>query len=178
MGRLTRKELAEHYHGLRGIARHITSNVLVAGGITGIRLTEINRPALAQAAKWTNRKVGWDWGEMHHHWSSRPRHISLAIWIDPTLCCLLLGRVSDGRIVARIDRLERAPNVTKEQFASATLVARTYLDTLGSLAGCRQAVLWEPFPTLIEHYKLAGFTSEIVMKGKIVGLKYDLPLTE
>lgn len=94
--------------------------------------------------------------------------------MDPTLCCLLLGRVSDGRIVARIDRLERAPNVNRDQFASAIVVARSYLDTLGRLAGCRQAVLWEPFETLIEHYKQAGFTSEIVMKGKIVGLKYDL----
>jgi hypothetical protein len=151
---------------------------LVSGGLTGIRLAEINPQAIAEAAKWRDRKVGWDWDELYRHWSSRPRHISLAIWIDPTLCCLLLGRVSDGRIVARIDRLERAPSVTKEQFASATVVARRYLDTLGRLAGCRQAVLWEPFPTLIEHYKLAGFTSEIVMKGKIVGLKYDLSLTE
>lgn len=174
MGKLSRKELTEHYQGLRGVARHITSNVLVAGGLTGIRLSEINRSALAHAANWTNRKVGWDWAAMHRRWKKRPRHISLAIWIDPDLCCLLLGQVSDGRIVARIDRLERAPHVNKDQFASAIVVARTYLDTLGRLAGCRQAVVWEPFSTLIPHYKLAGFTSEIVMKGKIVGLKYDL----
>lgn len=174
MGKPTRKELADHYRVLRAEARQITAGALASGGLTGIRLTEINQQALAQAAMWTGRKVGWDWDELHRRWSSRPRHISLAIWIDPTLCCLLLGRVSDGRIVARIDRLERAPGVGKTQFASAIVVARAYLDTLGRLVGCRQAVLWEPFPTLIKHYKLAGFTSEIVMKGKIVGLKYDL----
>lgn len=174
MGRLTRRQLTDRYRLLRGQARQITSGVLTAAGITNIRLTDINPPALVQASQWTNRLVNWDWDDLHRKLSSRPRHISLAIWIDPMLCCLLLGRVSDGRLVARIDNLERAPSVTKDQFASAIVVARIYLDTLGRLAGCRQAVLWEPFPTLIEHYKLAGFTSEIVMKGKIVGLKYDL----
>jgi hypothetical protein len=174
MGRLTRKQLADHYRVLRSEARHITSNVLVAEGMKDIRLTEINRQALHQAGQWVDRKVDWDWDEMQRRWAARPRHISLAIWVDPALCCLLLGRITEGRVIARIDRLERAPNVTRAQFASAIVVARAYLDTLGRLVGCRQAVLWEPFPTLIEHYKLAGFTSEIVRKGKIVGLKYDL----
>lgn len=142
-----------------------------------IRLAEIGPEALRQAALWDaqgERKVDWSWEELYRKRSSRPRHIALAIWVDPTLCCLLLGKITDGRVAARIDRIERGPAVSDEQIASVGVVATRYLDYLGRLANCRQAVVWEPFPTLIPYYKALGFTAEITKKGKIVGLKYDL----
>jgi len=177
MSRLTRTELANHYRFLRAQARDIVAGVLAAEGRSDIRLSDITPAALQQAATWAawaDRQVGWDWAELYEQRSRRPRHISLAIWIDPTLCALLLGRVTDGRVIARVDRIERSPGVTKDQIASVIVVGQRYLDTLGRLAGCREAVVWEPFPWLIERYKDVGFKTEIVVKGKIVGLKYDL----
>jgi hypothetical protein len=61
MAKPTRKELADHYRILRAEARQITAGALASGGLTGIRLTDINQQALVQAATWTGRKVGWDW---------------------------------------------------------------------------------------------------------------------
>jgi hypothetical protein len=147
MGR--RKELADYYRTLRAAAREIVMENLVAEGRTEIRLTDIGQNALREAAAWDDidaRRVDWSWEKLYRKWSRRPRHVALAIWIDPTLCCLLLGKITDGRVMARIDRIERAPDVPVEQIASVGVVAKQYIHYLGQLAGCRHAVVWEPPP--------------------------------
>lgn len=152
-------------------AREIVMDERAAQALPYIRLAAIGPTALAQAATWQNRRVDWDWEALHRKWTRRPRHIALAIWVDPTLCALALGRIGDGRVVARIDRLERSPLVTDDQIASVAEVAVRYLEVVGSLAGCREAVLWSPAPQLIDYYKRLGYESEITKRGKIIGLK-------
>lgn len=172
-----RRELADLYRTMRVEARNILMQDLAAEGMSEIRLADIGPEALRYAALWEDdaeRLVDWSWEKLYKKWSSRPRHIALAIWIDPTLCCLVLGKITDGRVAARIDRIERNPNVSDDQIASVGVVAKRYLDYIGRIAKCRQAVVWEPASELIDYYKALGFTSEMVKRGKIVGLKYEI----
>ena len=155
-------------------ARTIATEEWIGRGYPGVRLADIGPKALVQAADWQERRVDWDWNQLYAKWSRRPRHIGLAIWVDPKLCGLALGKVSDGRVYARLDRLERAPNATDEEVERIAEIAIVYLEIFGRVANCRESVLWQPAESLIPYYKEFGYETEILKKGRIVGLKRAL----
>lgn len=138
--------------------------------VPDMRLAEIDPEALAAAETWEGRAVNWNWEQLVLKLRRRPRRIELAIWVDPTLCGLALGKVSDRRVTARIDRIERAPEST-ELVGLIAEMATVYMETLGTLAGCREAVVASPASGLLEFYRDLGYTKDIVKRGKIVGLK-------
>lgn len=166
--------LRKLYKKFGAAARTIATSEWIARGHSGIRLADIDPQALAQAASWQNRRVVWNWGQLYAKWSSRPRHIGLAIWADPKLCGLALGKVSDGRVHARLDRLERAPNATDDEIEKVAEIAIVYLEIFGRVAECRESVLWQPAELLIPYYKEFGYETEIKKHGRIVGLKREL----
>lgn len=155
-------------------ARKIATEEWVARGHPGVRLADIGPKALEEAARWRDRRVAWDWTRLYAKWSRRPRHIGLAIWVDPKLCALALGKVSDGRIHARLDRLERAPDTTDDDIERVAEIAIVYLEVFGKVAECKESVLWQPAEALIPYYKDFGYETEIRKRGKIVGLKRKL----
>lgn len=155
-------------------AREIVTEEWVARGHPGVRLADIGANALEEAAKWHGRRVDWDWHQLYAKWSRRPRHFGLAIWVDPRLCALALGKVSDGRVYARLDRLERAPDASGGEIGKVAEIAIAYLEIFGDVARCKEAVLWQPAEALIHYYKDFGYETEILKRGKIVGLKRKL----
>lgn len=139
-----------------------------------VRLTDIDAIALLAAAQWRERKVSWNWAQLYRKWSRRPRHFGLAIWTGGTLCGLGIGRVTDGRAYARMDRLERNPVIDGSSKVCVTELAILFLEAVGRIADCREAVLWMPAVQLIPYYKSFGYETEILKRGKIVGLKRAL----
>ena len=109
MQRESARRLRQHYGLITSEARAIAMEEWEAAGNPSVRLATIGPTALAEASQWRERKVDWDWTEPENRWSHRPRHFGFTAWADPKLCALGLGRVSDGSVIARLDRLERAP---------------------------------------------------------------------
>lgn len=172
------RELRNRYREIAQAARELTMEEWVADGYAPVRLADIGHAALAQAETWTNRRKNWDWSQLHRKWSRRPRHFALAIWVDPKLCGLGLGRVTDGKVYARLDRLERAPTATYDEIEKVAELAIAFLENVARVAECGEVVLWEPDPALIQYYKEFGYDKEILKHGKIRGLKRKLPDSE
>lgn len=79
-----------------------------------VRLDDITEDALSQTRSWRRilpmaKQTTWDWTKLVKSFRRRPRHIELAIWVDHILCGLLVGRISDKRIVATIYFMEGRP---------------------------------------------------------------------
>lgn len=141
-----------------------------------LRLTEIGEAALAAVTSWKNRRVNWEWERLVRKFRRRHRRVELAIWIDPLLCGLVIGKISDGRVVARIDFIERAPG-NHPLVGMVGEIATVYLETLGGLAGCREAVISFPAQALLDFYRLLGYTEVITRRGKITALKKFLTVS-
>lgn len=165
-----KKELEDRYSIFRAAARLTTAEEFAGLSTPDVRLAEIGPEALAAAALWERRKVNWDWGDLVRKLRRRPRRLELAIWVDPTLCGLAIGKVSDRRVIARIDRLERSPQAT-QLVGLIGEIATSYLDVLGTLVGCQESVIASPAPELVDFYKELGYTKEMIKRGKLVGLK-------
>lgn len=174
MQRESARRLREHYRLMVNAARDVVMEEWLASGHPGIRLASIGPRALIEASHWQNRRVSWDWAELERKWSFKPRHFGFSVWVDPKLCALGLGRVSDGSVIARLDRLERAPTAMEDEIVRVTELAILFLETLGKIVGCREVALWKPAEALIQYYKDFGYKTEIIERGKIIGLKRHL----
>jgi hypothetical protein len=161
-----------YFRQYRGIARAIVLEELLTRH-PALRLSDIGPGALQQASEWHDRRVRWSWDRLLRRARKRPRRIELAIWDHSKLCGLALGRVSDGKVVARLDWLERDPHaVHLVRFIAA--IATRYIETMGALTGCDQAVLWRPAPDLLDFYINLGYTSLIRRGGAVLGLRKRL----
>jgi hypothetical protein len=167
---LPKKELENRYRTLRAAARLATTEEFAGLSVPDVRLAEIGPEALAAAALWQKRVVNWNWDDLVRKLRRRPRRIELAIWVDPVLCGLAIGKISDRRVTARIDRIERSPEAT-QLVGLIGEIATSYLDVLGTLAGCRESVIVSPAPGLVAFYKELGYTKEMIKRGKLIGLK-------
>jgi hypothetical protein len=88
-----------------------------------------SQKAIVEAQRWRvaypeMRQGLWDWGKVVSSFRRRLRHIELAIWVNHALCGLLIGRISDNRIVATI-------YISKVVRLVKTLSANTYSDSGG-----------------------------------------------
>lgn len=159
------------------------TNLVVAQEISvetsqDVRLTDINVEALHQVSIWRsqyygalkNRTPGWDWVKEVAKFRRRPRRVELAIWSGANLCGLVIGRVSDRRVVASIHLLESNPgqNPLKGNIAA---IAIRWLSTFAFTISCKEISIERPVPELIEFYRELGFSNEITRGKKIVRLK-------
>jgi hypothetical protein len=140
----------------------------------------IHRHDVAQADRWTFGTFvpGWSWERELTRARRRPRRIEAAVYTrgadgSGQLAGLVLGRISNGHVVASIHFLGRAPgpNPLQGQFAR---VATRYLEFCAAAFACSTAALQSPIPELVEYYKALGFTRVITKKGKIARLEQDL----
>jgi hypothetical protein len=139
-----------------------------------VLLDDINAAAITQAKDWRQtfpgvRQGGWDWAKLLNSFRRRPRHVELAVWVDQILCALLLGRVSDNRVVATIYFLERRP-LDNPLAGSIALIATRYIETLALLLGCKQAALDSPLPDLIDFYAKLGYIGATKKGRKVIRL--------
>jgi hypothetical protein len=160
-------EAAARYARHRSEARNLVSPLLSEITDQNVRLAEIDSEAIAQTTGWQS---GWDWYRLLRQMRKRPRHLELAIWVDPTLCGLAVGRISDRCIVATIHFVEARPHNNPLEGSIAAIATR-YLDTLALLLGCRESSIESPLPALINFYKDLGYVNETRKGRKVVRLK-------
>jgi len=141
-----------------------------------IVLTDIRRNALTAAAKWHGRRVNWDWELLARKYSQIPKRVELAIWVEGTLCGLCYGKVTEGRLIARIDRLERDPGDV-HLTGLVGEVATRFLDLMGVSCRCERAVIWSPAPELLAYYEVLGYTIRMESDRQgVIGLAKMLPV--
>lgn len=166
-----RLEAHQRYRAHRKEASERMSPWLATITSHSVSLDDITDAAVAQAKGWRKtfpeiRQSNWDWGKLVKSFRRRSRHIELAIWVNQILCALLVGRISDNRIVATVYFLERRP-LDNPLAGSIAMIASRYVETLAVLLDCKQTALDSPLPALIDFYKKLGYTS-VTTKGKKV----------
>ncbi len=143
-------------------------------------LTDINTEALRQAATWnSNPRTGsssyvpWDWGQLRISFARRQGRLELAIWVESNLCGLVLGKVSEKKVIASIHYMQKNPEENPLSGHVAE-IASLYLDAFGLILGCKETAIRNPIDPLIDYYKQLGFTRVVKKKGKIICLERDL----
>lgn len=176
-----RREKEQLYAQYRAAARDLVLQQI--GDVTDqpVTLSDINAAAIAQAQQWPTQYQGeraahrpkWDWAKQLEHYRRRYRRVELAIWVDPTLCGLVLGRISDRRVSASIHLLEANPGTHPLKGDVAVLAAR-FLDAMTVVTGCTHAAIERPVPDLVEFYRELGFKNELMRGKRIIQLKKSL----
>lgn len=166
-----RHDASARYAEHRKTARQLLQPQLSELTHQEIKLDDITASAVTEAQRWrsaypTVRQGIWDWGKIVISFRRRPRHIELAIWVDQILCGLLIGRISDSRIVATIYYLEGRP-VDNPLSGSVAKIATRYVELLARLLHCKLAAIDSPLPALVDFYRGLGY-SGMTTKGKKV----------
>lgn len=169
------------YATYRQVARDLIAPGLAELSASHIRLSDITQQALDQATQWSDIYTGkrkshrpsWSWQKEVQYYRRRPRRIELAIWVDPTLCGLVLGRISSHRVVASIHLLEANPDVHPLR-GNVAVIASRFLEAMAVLTGCRESAIERPVHDLVPFYKDLGFVKAETRKKCIVRLKKTL----
>lgn len=163
------KHAEERYRSIRNMANQDAERRLSQLMGISIHLCEISEAALAVADDWPN----WSWRKEVKRFRRRPRRIECAVWLDmeneKQLAALILGRISDRKIVATIHFLERNPVATTLEGLVGPLATR-YLEIQAAAFGCKFISINDPLSELIEFYKALGFTQVIEKNKKVVRL--------
>lgn len=146
-----------------------------------VRLTDINAEALQQVGGWRELyreermkgTPGWNWEREVAKFRRRYRRLELAIWSNETLCGLLIGRVSDRRVVASIHLIQRKPGENPLQGHIAEIGTR-WLTMFAMICSCQEISIERPVPELIDFYRDLGFTIEVKRSKKLLRLKMSL----
>lgn len=151
-----------------------------------VRLAPIDKDTLDVAKAWRkkyltpkmqNREPGWKWEDEYYKRVRRSSFVSLAIWSNQTLCGLMMGQVSDGRLNATIHFLEGEPegNPLKGHVVD---IATRFIEAVGALVGCQTVSISRPFPELIRYYKAYGYTNELKHCNIVKTLSKQMPMGE
>lgn len=132
-----------------------------------IELTEITRDALNAELAWSpdadlaaGRSIGWDWEEaVRHYRYSYPARMELAIWLDGSLCGLMLGKPSVGKLVVKLNYIQGAP-VEHDLKGRVVPIAILYAEHYASMLGAEWLGIQDPLdePDLLDYYRALGFT--------------------
>lgn len=105
----------------------------------------------------------------------RPARVEAAVYAEvpdagPALCALILGRISNGHVVASIHLLSRAPDPNPLKGRVAKVAIRC-LEFCAAAFECTVASLQRPIPELVAYYKELGFHREV--KKRLEGYLRD-----
>lgn len=134
-----------------------------------ISLSEINPEALDQQASWGlheqgSRHIGWSWSEaVRKYRVGYVERLDLAVWHQDTLCGLMLGKVSQGRLVVKINYIQGCPGKQNPLKGMVLPIAVRYLEIYGNMIErCQWIGVQEPLdePSLIRRYREAGFVHD------------------
>ncbi|MES2076242.1 MAG: hypothetical protein V4462_11560 [Pseudomonadota bacterium] len=173
-----RNEAYLRYAARRREARELATISLADITAAAVHLDDITPDAIVQTKEWRHaypdlRQGSWDWEKIVRLFRRRARHVELAIWVDAVLSGLLVGRISDNRVVATIHFLERRP-ADNPLAGSVARIATQYLEVLAILLNCRQTALDSPLPALLEFYKNLGYNNATSKGRKVIRLSKTL----
>lgn len=166
---------------LRAEARAIAEPDIQEATGFDVRLSDITPEAIEIAASWSplytgtraHHRPGWAWDHEVRRFRRRPRRVELAIWVDKTLCGLVLGRISDRHVVATIHFIESSPATTPLSHQIAPIATR-YLDILATVAGCQEVAIERPVDGLVEFYQELGYDRATIKGQRVLRLKKSL----
>lgn len=164
----------------RAVAGQAAADVLAIEEGIEVSFRQIGRADVVEADRWTfgGYAPGWLWEKELKRARRRPRRIEAAVYAEPAgqapvLCGLILGRISNHRVVASIHLLSRAPAPNPLQGRFARIAVR-YLEFCAEAFQCVTASLQRPIPELVDFYKEIGYTRVVMKKGRIERLERDL----
>ncbi|WP_321818341.1 MULTISPECIES: hypothetical protein [unclassified Paraburkholderia] len=148
-----------------------------------VSIAEISDAAAAEASCWyyeddrSEHVPGWSWTDQVRRYRRRPRRVDAAFYINSDigtrLWGLILGRISNSRVVASIHFIERDPGqATGRAFVDAT---SRYMQFLAAAARCPIYSINRPHPELVEYYRDKGYKRELTRGSRLIRLEQDLP---
>ena len=170
-------------------ARHAATRAVAGQAAADALLEEEGVQLLFRPITWRDVAVGdtwtyggyapgWAWAKALVKFRRGPRRVEAAVCVEhpgraPELCGLILGRISNGHVVASIQLMSRAPapNPLEGRFAR---VAVRYLEFCAASEHCETVALLQPIPELVDYYRELGFRRQYVKKGRIQRLERDL----
>lgn len=105
----------------------------------------------------------WDWREEVRRARRRPRRVELAIECERQLYALILGRISDSKIVISISFM--AKTSIDESCGSVLGVAIRYVEALAVILGSEMITINDPVQALEDYYRQQGFKPQDVKKS-------------
>ena len=148
-----------------------------------VAIREISDAAAEEALGWSysgsrsDHVPGWSWPVEVRRYRSRPRRLDAAFYLEsedgPRLWGLVLGRISNSRVVASIHYIERAPDqATGAAFVDA---ASRYMQFVAAAARCRIYAINRPHPDLVAYYRDKGYHRELTRGSRLIRLERELP---
>jgi len=167
----SRVRFAETRETVNRTARTVLSQEL---GLT-ITITAISDQAALEAHNWqysgtrVEHRPGWSWPVEVARYRRLARRIEAAFYTEEGLWGLLLGRISNARVVASIHYLERNPGQGQTiQFVDAAL---RYLELYAVATRCTTYAVNHPHPDLVNYYKSKGLIGELRKGQKLIRLE-------
>lgn len=154
--------------------------------ITGldISFTGITDEIAQEAFNWkyphqkTGFTPGWSWVAEAKKFRRRPRRVEAAIWVtvdkEKILCGLVLGRISNSRVMATIHFLEGNPEMVTPLSGKVAQVAIRYLELQAVALNCTVIGIANPLPDLVSFYGDLGFSKSITKGTKVKRLERGL----
>ncbi|MBU0914658.1 MAG: hypothetical protein KKF22_19180 [Gammaproteobacteria bacterium] len=129
-----------------------------------LRLTTINADALQSWKNWpeaedVQRQIGWDWHEVRSRYRrNHPASIELAIWFDESLCGLMIGKASRGKLVVKINYLQGLPIDHPLKGVILPIAARC-AEHFAAAIEAKWVAIQDPMeePGLLDYYRDLGF---------------------
>jgi hypothetical protein len=109
--------------------------------------------------EWENE---WDWGYL----MKKKRHgrlckrVDIAVYHEGVLVCLALGRISKGKRLARIDYLQRKPNLSGAIKGKTLNIIHAIFYSVAEKADCHRLCIMNPEKKLQAAYAELGFMFE------------------
>jgi len=167
---------------IRRAVNEVATHVLTQECSFPVFVMPISDRAAGQADRWSydGRRVehrpGWSWVKELRRYRAKPRRIDAAFYVgtsgDGELWGLILGRTSNGRVVASLHYIERNP--TSAMAAQFIDTALRYLELYAAAIGCKVCAVSDPHPGLVEYYKAKGMSREYTKGKKLVRLERDV----
>ncbi len=167
------------------VYRETESDLLQALGLA-VKLGPITDDVAKQAASWLYPKgrkdhsPGWHWAKEARRIKRRPRRLEAAIWwiedgITDVLCGLVIGRISNNRVMATIHFLESSPSQNNPLAGKVAQIAIRYMELHAVATNCSIIGISNPAPDLIAFYKKTLRATRQITKGeKITRLERNL----
>lgn len=100
----------------------------------------------------------WNWEELNRKYASRCKRLDLAIYHNGNLEGLVLGKITKGRLVIRIDYLQGSPLAESALKGQITSIATVYATYVGLAVDATHISIVNPVNYLVEeHYRKYGF---------------------
>lgn len=178
-----RRDPRVRFAQLRREVAFAAGEILTAEFEFPISIREISDEAAQRAYNWnyeesrSSHVPGWSWPAETRRFRRRPRRVDAAFYTHDhdgiNLWGLMLGRISNSRVVASVHFMERDPAMVRG--ASFLAVGSRYLQLFAAAARCSTYAINRPHPDLVDYYREYGFVRATTKSQRVIRLEQDLP---